>query len=85
MGAGPVSPASRSSNTSTALGSIGNALPSSACGDWGGELGSSWSRVSDPWWVRALCRQPAKAKRRRVQVAVRATPVLSWGPANRQA
>ena len=80
VGAGRPSPANSSSKMSTARVSMGSAVPGSV---WGGAWRSSLSRVSEPWWVKALCRQSAKAKRRRGQVAERAMPVLSWVPTGR--
>ncbi len=42
---------------------------------------SSLLKVSEPEWQKALCRQPAKAKRRRGQVAERGMPAMSDEPA----
>ena len=79
VGAGPCSPASSSCRMSTARGSAGIALPASTSGS--ASAPSSLSSVSEPWWHKAPCRQPAKAKRSRVHVADEGMPAVSPLPA----
>ena len=77
LGTGPCKPASSSCRMSTALGSGSTAVLDSAS-----ELTpSSLLKVSEPEWQKALWRQPAKAKRRRGQVAERGMPTMSDEPA----